>query len=45
MAAERMFEQDFAEQCLAFNSIGAKHYALIVADRSRQGQPISTEDA
>ena len=45
IAAERMFEQDFAGQCLAFDSAGAKHYALIVADRTRRGLPISTEDA
>ena len=45
MAAEKMFEQDFAGQCLAFASAEAKHYALIVADRTRRGLSISTEDA
>lgn len=44
-AAEQMFEQDFAGHCLVFDSAAAKHYALIVAARARQGQPISTEDA
>lgn len=44
-AAEQMFEQDFAGQCLVFDTAAAKHYALIVATRVRQGQPISTEDA
>jgi predicted nucleic acid-binding protein len=44
-AAEQMFEQDFAGQCLVFDAAAAKHYALIVAARVRQGQPISTEDA
>ena len=44
-AAEQMFEQDFAGQCLVFDTAAAKHYALIVAARVRQGQPISTEDA
>lgn len=44
-AAEQMFEQDFAGQCLVFDSAAAKHYALIVAARTRQGQAISTEDA
>ena len=44
-AAEQMFEQDFAGQCLVFDAAAAKHYALIVAGRTRQGQPISTEDA
>lgn len=45
IAAERMFEQDFAGKCLAFDTAAAKHYALIVAERTRRGQPISTEDA
>ena len=45
MAAEQMFEQDFAGRCLAFDTAAAKHLALIVATRIRQGQPISTEDA
>jgi len=44
-AAEQMFEQDFAGQCLVFDTAAAKHYALIVAARVHQGQPISTEDA
>lgn len=43
--AEQMFEQDFAGNCHGFDSVAAKHYALIVAMRNRQGQPISTEDA
>ena len=45
VAAEQMFEQDFAGRCLEFNAAAAKNYALVVAARSRQGQPISTEDA
>ena len=45
IAAERMFEQDFAGRCLAFDAVAARNYALIVADRTRQGLPISTEDA
>lgn len=45
MAAEQMFEQDFPGHCLAFDTAAAKNYALIVATRTRQGQPISTEDA
>lgn len=44
-AAEQMFEQDFAGRCHVFDSAAAKNYALIVAARTRQGQPISTEDA
>lgn len=45
VAAEQMFEQDFAENCLAFDVAAAKNYAVLVAGRTRQGQPISTEDA
>ena len=45
VAAEQMFEQDFAGHCLGFDTAAAKNYAVIVAARSRQGQPISTEDA
>ena len=45
MAADQMFEQDFAGHCLAFDAAAAKYYALVVASRTRQGQPISTEDA
>ena len=45
VAAEQMFEQDFAGHCLGFDAEAAKNYAVIVATRSRQGQPISTEDA
>ena len=45
IAADHMFEQDFAGHCLAFDAAAAKNYALIVAMRTRQGQPISTEDA
>jgi hypothetical protein len=44
-AAEQMFEQDFADHCLAFDAAAAKHYAIVVAARTLQGQPISTEDA
>lgn len=43
--AEQMFEQDFANRCLAFDAAAAKHYATLVAARTRLGQPISTEDA
>ena len=44
-AAEQMFEQDFAANCLNFDAAAAKHYAVLVAARTRQGQPIATEDA
>jgi predicted nucleic acid-binding protein len=45
LAAEQMFEEDFAGLCLAFEAEAAKNYAVIVAARTRQGHPISTEDA
>ncbi|MDO8320481.1 type II toxin-antitoxin system VapC family toxin [Rhodoferax sp.] len=44
-AAEQMVDQDFADQCLAFDVAAAKHYAVVVAARTRLGQSISTEDA
>ena len=45
-AAGQMFEQDFAPgHCHAFDAVAAHHYAVIVASRTRTGQPISTEDA
>ncbi len=45
VAAEQLFEQDFAGRCLGFDAAAAKNYAVLVAARNRQGQPISTEDA
>ena len=45
VAAEQMFEQDFAGHCLDFGAAAAKNYAVLVAARTRHGQPISTEDA
>ena len=45
LAAEQMFEQDFATHCHVFDTAAAKNYALIVAGRTRQRRPISTEDA
>ena len=44
-AAEQMFEEDFAGLCLPFDAAAAKTYAVIVANCTQQGQPISTEDA
>lgn len=43
--AAAMFDEDFARHCLAFNSEAASHYANIISDRTRQGMPISVEDA
>ena len=44
-AADQLFEQDFAGHCPVFDAAAAKNYAVIVAARTRQGQPISTEGA
>ncbi|TSE19495.1 Toxin FitB [Tepidimonas alkaliphilus] len=44
-AAEALFTQDFAGRCLPFDEQAALHYAAIVAQRTRAGRPISTEDA
>lgn len=44
-AANEMFLQDFAGRCLPFDERAADCYALVVAERVRAGQPISTEDA
>lgn len=43
--AEQMFAQDFSGNCLDFDAAAAKNYAVLVATRTRQGRPISTEDA
>ncbi|MBI1284695.1 MAG: PIN domain-containing protein [Thiobacillus sp.] len=44
-AASRMFEQDFGGRCLPFDEHPAGMYARVVAERTRGGLPISTEDA
>jgi predicted nucleic acid-binding protein len=44
-AAQKMFTEDFAGRCLAFDDEAVIHYGHIVADRTRQGRPISLEDA
>lgn len=43
--AEQMFDEDFSGRCLPFDEASANEYALLVADRSRRGKAISTEDA
>lgn len=43
-AAEQMFDEDFAGHSLAFDGNCATEYALLVAERSRCGHSISTED-
>lgn len=44
-SAEKMFAEDFAGRCLAFDEACASAYALLVAARTHLGQTISTEDA
>jgi hypothetical protein len=44
-AIERMFEQNFVGLCLPFDDFAAQEYAILVAERTRAGLPISTEDA
>lgn len=44
-AAEVMFNEDFSDRILAFNSAAALSYAEIAAARHRAGLPISSFDA
>jgi predicted nucleic acid-binding protein len=44
-AAQAMFDEDFAGQCLPFDERAASHYARIVSSRTQMGRPISVEDA
>jgi len=43
--AEEMFKEEFSEKCLPFDYQAAGEYAAIVSTRSRQGRPITVEDA
>ncbi len=43
-AAEQMFNEDFAGRTLPFDGTCATAYALLVAERTRRGHSISTED-
>lgn len=44
-AAAGLFDDDFgADACLPFDAAAAADYAVLVAARSAQGRPISTED-
>ncbi len=42
--AEQMFQEDFSGQCLPFDCDAAREYASIMAERNRQGRPMSVED-
>lgn len=43
--ALEMFDQDFAERCLPFDSKAAFEFALLSVQRKNSGKPISTADA
>jgi predicted nucleic acid-binding protein len=42
---EALIVEDFAERVLPFDSLAAKAFAAIVADRRRSGRPIAIPDA
>lgn len=44
-AAQKMFDEDFSDRILAFDSDAAASYAQIASLRSRAGRPISQFDA
>lgn len=43
-AAEQMFEIDFAEKLLAFDSAAARAFAILASDRQRKGRPAGALD-
>lgn len=43
--SKAMFEEDFAGRCLAFDERCAPIYGALMAARTRQGRPMSVEDA
>jgi toxin FitB len=43
-AAKLMFDE-FPDRCLSFDCISATNYAIIIAERSGIGRPMSVEDA
>lgn len=45
LQARAMFDEDFSGRCLPFDERCAPLYADLVASRTRQGLPISVEDA
>jgi predicted nucleic acid-binding protein len=45
LAARQMFDEDFEERCLPFDSLAAAQYAVIFAARQRAGRPVATMDA
>ncbi|MEO6017569.1 MAG: type II toxin-antitoxin system VapC family toxin [Polaromonas sp.] len=45
MQSKAMFEEDFSGRCLAFDERCAPIYGVLMAARTRQGRPMSVEDA
>ena|SRR5215217_1106778 len=43
-AVEALVREDFAGRVLPFDTAAAEHYADLVADRERQGRPVSVSD-
>jgi toxin FitB len=43
-AVEALVREDFAGRVLPFDAAAAEHYAELVAERERQGRPVSTSD-
>jgi len=44
-AALKMFAEEFPGRCLSFDDKSALRYAELVSQRTRNGRPITTEDA
>ena len=44
-AVQQMFEQDFLERILTFNSVAALEYAKLASLRRQIGKPIAQADA
>lgn len=43
-AVDALVREDFAGRVLPFDAAAAAHYAELVAERERQGRPVSTSD-
>jgi len=44
-AVHELVRDDFSGRVLAFDGLAAEHYAELVAERERQGRPVSIADA
>jgi toxin FitB len=44
VAVDALVREDFAGRVLPFDTAAAEHYADLVADRERQGRPVSVSD-